>query len=211
MTEFDGWLENATRRLSKGSALKVRAEIEEHYELAKETAINHGAEGDEAGRIALRDLGGAGEANCAYRKVLLTAAEAASLCESNLEARAICSRPWLKWTALSLPGALLVISVAALLMHQDGVATGSLLAGLLMAIAFIVPFLPVYTIKRGRIVRGIRWAVMICAMALLFERNAMQWSWLLAPCFWPMIRTEWTRTSIRRKLPVAEWPKQLYL
>jgi hypothetical protein len=85
------------------------------------------------------------------------------------------------------------------------------LAGLLGALAFIVPFLPVYTIKRGRIVRGIRWAVMICAMVLLFGKNALQWSWLLAPCFWPMIRTEWTRISIRRKLPIAEWPKQLYL
>ena len=36
-------------------------------------------------------------------------------------------------------------------------------------------------------------------------------SWLLISCLWLVARIEWTRVSIRRKLPVAEWPKQLYL
>jgi hypothetical protein len=211
MTELNSWLEKATHCLSKDSALKVRMEIEEHYELARETAIGRGAGPEEASRIALRELGDAREANHAYRKVLLTSAEAALLRESNFEARAICSNPWLKWTALTLPGALLLASVAALLFHNPEVAMGSLLAGLLMALTFIVPFLPVYTRERGRIVRGVRWALLVCAMALLFGKDASHWSWLLASCFWPMIWTEWRRISIRRKLPVAEWPKQLYL
>jgi hypothetical protein len=210
MTELNGWLEKATRRLSKDSAAKVRAEIEEHYESAREAEISCGASMEEASRIALRQLGDPREANCAYRKVLLTSAEARLLHESNFEVRAICSRPWLKWTSLSLPGVMLLGSVAALLMHQPRVAMGSLLAGLLMALAFIVPFLPVYTRKRGRIVRGLRWALLVCVITLAFGTSATQWSWLLA-CFWPIIWAEWMRFSIRRKLPVTEWPKQLYL
>ncbi len=142
---------------------------------------------------------------------MLTSAEAALLRKSNLEARAICSNPWLKWTVLTLPGALLLASVAAQLMHQPGVAAGSLLAGLLMSLTFIVPFLPVYTRGRGRVVRGMRWALLVCAVGLLFGTSALNWSWLLACCFWPMISTEMRRIAIRRKLPVVEWPKQLYL
>jgi hypothetical protein len=40
---------------------------------------------------------------------------------------------------------------------------------------------------------------------------AFQWSWLLIACLWPVAQVEWTRISIRRKLPVAKWPRQLYL
>ena len=211
MNELNDWLKNATRCLSKDSASKVRAEIEEHYELARETAIECGASAEEASLIALRELGDASEANRAYRKVMLTSTEARLLRESNLEARAICARPLLKWTALSLPGVLLLASVAALLLHQPGVATGALLAGLLMALTFIVPFMPVYTRKRGRIVRCLRWALLVFALGLLFGKDARHWAWLLSTCFWPMIWSELKRISIRRKLPVAEWPKQLYL
>ncbi len=211
MNELNDWLKIATRCLSTDSVLKVRSEIEEHYQLARETAIERGAGVEEAGGIALRELGDAGEANSAYRRVMLSSTEARLLRESNLEARAICARPLLKWTALSLPGVLLLASVAALIMHQPGVAIGSLLAGLMMALTFIVPFMPVYTLERGRIVRGVRWALLVFSLGLLFGKDASHWAWLLTTCFWPMIWTEWKRISIRRKLPVAEWPKQLYL
>jgi hypothetical protein len=211
MNELNDWLKRATRCLSKDSGEKVRTEIEEHFDLASEAAIKCGASAEEASRIALRELGDADEANRAYRRVMLTSTEAKLLRESNLEARAICTRPLLKWTALSLPGVLLLASVVALIMHNPNVAIGSLLAGLLMALTFIAPFLPVYTRKRGLMVRGVRWALLVFALLLLFGKDARQWSWLLATCFWPMIWTEWKRISIRRKLPVAEWPKQLYL
>lgn len=40
----------------------------------------------------------------------------------------------------------------------------------------------------------------------------MRGSWLmLISCAWPLLWVEWTLFSLRRKLPVAEWPKQLYL
>ncbi len=211
MNELNTWLNNATRCLSTDAAMKVRSEIEEHYELARETAIERGAGVEEASRIALRELGDAGEANRAYRRVMLTSTEARLLRESNLEARAICARPLLKWTALSLPGVLLLASVAALIMHQPNFAIGSLLAGLIMALTFIVPFMPVYTVERGRIVRGVRWALLVCMIVLPFGTDVLHWSWLLAVCFWPIVQTEWRRISIRRKLPIAEWPKQLYL
>lgn len=211
MTELNLWLAKATHRLSKDSALKVRAEIEQHYEMAREAAISRGVPPEEASRIALCELGDAREANCAYRKVMLTSAEARLLRESNLESRAVCSNPWLKWTALSLPGIMLLAAVAALLEHKPDVVMGALLAALLMALTFIVPFMPVYTRQRGRVVRIVRWAILAYAMALIFGKGALSWSWLLAACFWPIISNELRRISIRRKLPIAEWPKQLYL
>jgi hypothetical protein len=39
----------------------------------------------------------------------------------------------------------------------------------------------------------------------------VQSSWLLFSSLWIIVWTERTRASIRRKLPVAAWPKQLYL
>ena len=30
-------------------------------------------------------------------------------------------------------------------------------------------------------------------------------------CFYPVFYTEWKRIMIRRKLPIGQWPKQLYL
>ena len=49
------------------------------------------------------------------------------------------------------------------------------------------------------------------ALALPFGPNTLKWSWLLISCLWPVFWVEWTRASIRRKLQVADWPKQLYL
>ena len=95
MTRLDGWLEQATRRLSKNSAAQVRAEIQEHYASSREDAISGGATADEADRLAVSALGDAKVANREYRNVLLTAGEARMLRDARWEARAVCSRPWL--------------------------------------------------------------------------------------------------------------------
>jgi len=68
ITSFDQWLSDATRGLSEESAAQVRAEIQQHYDSARE------AGGDAADVI--RALGDPRTANRAYRKVLLTEREA---------------------------------------------------------------------------------------------------------------------------------------
>jgi hypothetical protein len=219
MTRLDGWLKQATRRLSQESVAQVRAEIQEHYESAREAAMIAGAAAevtpemtaDEADRRAVADLGDAGAANCRYRKVLLTAAEARLLREGNWEARAICSRAWMKRTLVILPLAALIAATIAFLLGAIEVARILMVPGLGMGSLFAVPMFPVYTPARSRIYRVVKWAVMIGMFALAFGADTLKWSWLLICCLWPVFQVEWTRASIRRKLQVEEWPRQLYL
>jgi hypothetical protein len=97
MTALEIWLRRATRCLSAHSAAQVRSEIEEHYESAREIAIDSGATLDEAGGTVVSSLGDARTANRQYRKVLLTATEARMLSDAQWESRAVCARPWLVW------------------------------------------------------------------------------------------------------------------
>lgn len=83
--------------------------------------------------------------------------------------------------------------------------------GALMGVLFLTPFLPIYTPLRGRVFRLIKWTLILGGIVLLFGRDALDWSWLLACCIFPIIWTEWKRMMIRRKLPIGQWPKQLYL
>jgi hypothetical protein len=211
MTGLDSWLKQATRHLSKDSAAQVRTEIQDHYASARETAMGDGATVDEADRLALTALVDAKAANCQYRNVLLTSAEARMLREGNWEARAVCSRPWLKWLLLAVPAAALLAATALFLTGAISTARVLLVGGIGMGLLFAAPFLPVYTPSRGRLFRRVKWVVLIGMLVLAFGPDALKWSWLPASCLWPMAWIEWTRISIRRKLRVAEWPKQLYL
>jgi hypothetical protein len=211
MTRLDGWLKQATRHLSQDSAAQVRAEIREHYESAREAAMSGGATADDADQQAIATLGDARTANCQYRNVLLTAAEARLLRQGNWEARAICSRVWLKWILVALPLAALIAATVFLLMGAVETARILLVSGIGMGILFAAPMFPVYTPSRSRIYRIVKWLVMIAILALAFGPDALKWSWLLISCLWPVFWIERTRSSIRRKMRVAEWPKQLYL
>lgn len=206
MTVLDGWLKQATRHLSKDSVAQVRTEIQEHYESTRDAAMNGGATADEADGLALGALGDAGAANCQYRKVLLTAAEARLLAGGNCEAQAFCSRPFLRWLLLAMPMAAMFAATAFFIRGEIATA-GTLLAGAIaLAVVFAGPFLPVYTPLRARILRCVKWIVLSGTLAFAF-----QWSWLFISCIWPLAWIELMRISIRRKLPVAQWPKQLYL
>lgn len=211
MTNLDNWLNQAVRRLSKDSAEVVRREIYEHYDAAQEAALNSGIDPQNADAIALQALGDPCVANRQYRKVLLTSSEAAVLRQSNAESRMICSNKWVKWMLLSTPGTLLLLSAIFLAMHQTNLARGVLVVGALMAILFTAPFLPIYTLNRGRIFRTIKWTIMIGSIFLLFGKDSLNWSWLTSCCFYPAFYTELKRMTIRRKLPIGQWPKQLYL
>jgi hypothetical protein len=211
MTRLDAWLKQATRHLSQDSSAQVRTEIEEHYALAHESAQSAGATADEADQQAVAALGNAGTANCQYRKVLLTSAEARILRQGNWEARAICSRVWLKQTLVASSFAALIGAEMFFLSGATATARMLLISGLGMGLLFAAPMLPVYTPSRARIYRVVKWLAMIAMLALAFGANMLQWSWLLISCLWPVFWIESRRASIRRKLRVEDWPRQLYL
>jgi len=215
MTGLDIWLKQATRCLSTDSVTQVECEIREHYESAREAAMTMpgGATMNdaEADRLAVAALGDPKAANRQYRKVFLTSVEAKMLREGNWEARAVCSRAWLRWLLLALPAAALWGSAALVLTGSRELARTLLVGGMTMLVVLGVPFLPVYTPARARVFRRVKWLMFLATFALVFGKDLLGWSWLLAACVWPIFWVEWTRISIRRKLPAAQWPKQLYL
>lgn len=211
MTRLDSWLKQATRRLSRNSAAQVRAEIQEHYESAREAAMNGGATADHADQQAVVALGDARTANCQYRKVLLTATEARMLRQGNWEARAICSRAWLKKTLVTMSFAALIAAEIFFVRGAAEIARILFVSGLGMGILFAAPMFPVYTPSRSRVYRGLKYVVVVAMLSLVFGQDALKYSWLLISCLWPFFWVESTRASLRRKLRVADWPKQLYL
>jgi hypothetical protein len=208
MSRLENWLKRAVRHLSKDSAAQVRSEIQEHYESAREAALSRGATTEEADRSAVAALGDARTANAQYRRVLLTAAEARMLREGNWEARTVCSRPWLKGLLLAVPAAALTASTACFVSGAMVAARALLAGGIVFALLLVPPFLPIYTPARARVYRGIKWVVLVGVLGLAFSPDV---KWSLLTCLWIVGWIEWTRTSIRRKLPVEKWPKQLYL
>ena len=211
MAELANWLKQATRCLAKDSATQVRIEIREHYDSAREAAIRDGATADDASQFAVTSLGDAKAANREYRKVLLTSPEAKMLGEGNWEARAFCARPWLKWLLAAVPLAALLAAIALFLTGGFALARALFLGAIATGVLFAAPFLPIYTPSRARVFRVAKWGALIAVFWLAFAPDSLQWFWLLASCLWIPAWTEWTRFSIRRKMPVEKWPKQLYL
>ncbi len=185
MTQLDTWLNRATRRLSAESAAQVRAEIAEHYEAALQAAMASGASFEEASRSSLAALGNAGTANCQYRRVLLTSAEASLLRQGEREAKSICSRPWIKVLLFGAPALALWTSAALFLRGSYEFARTLLACGVTMLIIFGVPFLPIYTASRARIFRWVKWATLAVTFTIVFGKHALDWSWLLACSVWP--------------------------
>jgi hypothetical protein len=211
MTGLDNWLTQATRCLAKDAVAQVRTEIREHYESARDAAIANGATPQDAERLAVNALGDARVANCQYRRVLLTSAEARMLRQGNWEAHAVCSRPWLKSLALAAPLAIVAASAALFFTGHGAVARDVLLCGMGMSPFVAAILLRIDTAARGRVFRCGKWIALTGAVVLLFGPDALKWSWLLISCLGPLAVTEWTRGSIRRKLPVKAWPRHLYL
>ena len=211
MTRLDAWLEQATCKLSRDSAAQVRTEIQEHYESARGDAVSKGATIDDADRLAVAALGDAKTANRQYRNVLLTSEEARVLRDAKWEAQAFCSRGWLKRLVIAI--SLIAVFAAAAFFRAGAIGTARMLliGGTGIGFLFALSYLPVYTPSRGRIVRCVKWAVLVATLALAFAPLGLKWFWLLLCCLWPMAWIEWTRISIRRKLPPAQWPKPLYL
>src|ERR1700730_16807436 len=130
MTRLESWLKQATRYLAQDSAAQVRAEIQEHYDSAREAAISAGATADQADQQAVSALGNAGTANCQYRKVLLTSAEARMLRQGITDGRASCARRWLKQALFALPLAAVIGAAVFFLLGAAGIARILLVSGL---------------------------------------------------------------------------------
>jgi len=209
--QLEMWLKRATLHLSRDAVAQVRTEISEHYDDALESATAGGASVDEGDHVAMAALGDAGVANREYRKVLLTSGEARLLREGNWEARAIGSHRWLKHLLVAMPAAAVLGGLVLLLAGATGVAQVLLAGGLGIGIVFAGTLLPMYTAGRSLAFRIVKWTVLAGILVLAFWPLGLQWSWLLVSCLWPMAWAEWTRASIRRKLPVTKWPKQLYM
>jgi hypothetical protein len=211
MTGLDRWLKQATRHLSKDSSTQVRCEIQAHYDSAREAAMNNSATADEADRTAVAALGDAKVANCQYRRVLLTSAEAKVLGEGNWEARAVCSRSWLRRLGLATSVAALLGACAFFLTGTTAIAWTLVVGAIGIGFIFVAPLLPIYTPARGRVFRIVKWVVFLGILGMAFRPETLKWSWLWVSCLWPSVWIEIARASIRRKLPVGQWPKQLYL
>ena len=112
------------------------------------------------------------------------------------------------WLVLAVP---VVTATALFLTGRVAFARDVLIGGIGMSPLLAAPFLPIYTPSRGRIFRRVKWMAMTGALALVFGPLALKLSWLLISCLCPLALNEWKRASIRRKLPVAAWPKHLYL
>ncbi|HEY1576707.1 MAG TPA: hypothetical protein VGF82_06495 [Terracidiphilus sp.] len=82
---------------------------------------------------------------------------------------------------------------------------------LMIGLLFVGPLLPIYTPSRSRVFRGVKYALIIGALAMVFGRDSLRMSWLLLSCLWPIAWIEWRRAVIRRKLPATAWPRQLFL
>jgi hypothetical protein len=70
--------------------------------------------------------------------------------------------------------------------------------------------LPIHTAQRSRLCRIVRWSAMAVAAVLpLFYHARIPW---MGAAFlaWIFVLIDWRNISIRRKLPVSEWPKGLY-
>jgi hypothetical protein len=211
MRGLDLWLKQATRGLSAESSARVLVEIHQHYESARDAAIESGVPADQAEPAALAALGDAGAANREYRKVLLTSAEARLLREGHWEARAVCSRPQVRALSRWVPAAMVAAAAILFAFGDAGTARILLVAGIGFGFLLLAPRLPVFTPSRSRIVRYAKWITLAAMPVAAFGQDWVKYSWLAIACLWPVAWVEWTRHSIRRKLPAAQWPKHLYL
>jgi hypothetical protein len=143
--------------------------------------------------------------------VLLTRDEARILREGDWESRLVCANSYGKALMILLPS--LAIGAGAILLslgHEEG-GWNFLMAGIGIGLTVLAGLLGLQKIQKGRIFRILRW-VMVSAVVLgIFGKDALRLSWLLIPSVWPLAWIEWRRHTIRRKLPVAMWPKHLYL
>lgn len=228
MTPLERWLVAATHNLSAESAAQVRAEIREHYQSAYEAGLVLGSPSQEADLAAVMALGDARSVNRQYRRVLLTAREAKrlhwiSFDPSSSPPRRVTTGEWAaqlltgeadlmydlanyagpgKWAVrLLIAGDAAVLALSAW-KYPDFRYLGAVLVGLLLS-----GWLPVDTEARGRRYRWIKWTALIGGAALAGWHGK---PWAPLAVLFLAAYSDYLGMSIRRKLPIDRWPKQLY-
>jgi hypothetical protein len=204
MTPLDNWLSAATHGLSAESTAQVRAEIREHYQSGYEAALDLGVPSPEAELTAVTALGDPISANRQYRRVLLTAREANVLFYMTFDSSCL-PAPRVtagKWLARMLVAEAVAGIALASWKDPTGWYLGAVLVGLLLA-----GLLPVDTLARGRTYRWAKWTALIGGAALTGWYGT---PWAPLAVLLVSAHFDYFRMSIRRKLPVNQWPKGLY-
>lgn len=211
MTGIDLWLQQASRRLSRESAAQVESEIRAHYESAREASLSSGASPEQADRSALAALGDPKAANCEYRKTLLTKAEARMFAQGSWETATVCANRRVRVVAFSIPGLFLIAAAVCFFFRAFDIVGMLSRAGIDLAALFLLYFLPVHTPSRSRLARYARWLLLAALPFIVLGSDTLRLGWLFIGPVWAVASTEWTRASIRRKLPISRWPRHLYL
>ena len=200
---LEAWLTKATRDLSAESVAEVRTEIGAHYEDAYEEATAHGSHPDEAERNAVASLGGPWSANREYRRVLLTAREAAVL--QNLRRLSESDEAELQKPRWLASVAVVAFCILAALLAVS--MTGIVSAGIILFLGDRT-FIPINTPRRGRIYRTARW-IWLITVAYATYRVGPVWYCLVLCGLLVWAYGEYSLFSIRRKIPVEQWPTRL--
>lgn len=210
MTNLEKWLEVATRGLSTESVARVRAEISDHYELAYEAAIANGANAEQADSAVIAALGDAKSENREYRRVFLTVWEQRLL--DSMRGKFPSLPPWRVKLGKALAAILMIeaLGIMATLLYKDPSRAPVLFFWIpMIAIPLIARVLPISTPTRGRMYRVAQWGLLL-AGALIAIIFGAKYSAGFAGVFLSMAYFQRTYASIRRKLPLSQWPKQLY-
>ena len=200
MPTLEHWLDVATKGLCESAAERVRAEIGEHYASALESAVKRGVDSVEAERHAVAALGDAKTANREYRRVLITERE-----ENLLSSLGWGSRR--RQFGIMVLWALPLIVIRFWTSEADYILAALVTQGVLQTI-------PISSVRAAWVVRILRWAVMAAFYATLFARMLPKGMFPAVVMLWmPLVMAyhEYKLCVIRRKLPVEQWPRRLWV
>lgn len=197
---LDQWLDSATHGLSPESAARVRTEIQQHCEAARD-----------AGDAAVDALGDPQAANRQYRKVLLT------------ETEALLAPTLTKPTPVrAFNGAIYIVALALFVKWLSGKGSGAGFAPITVAIYSTMPlswFFPLNTPERTRLYLWIHAVRNVAVVALAWWYQGWIGAGLLgALCFALDYFVPYQRLQLFRKLdagqtyaPLAEEPELTHI
>lgn len=195
------WLSVATRGLCDSAAERIRAEIGEHIASAIESAGTADIDPLEAERQTVAALGDAKIANRQYRRVLLTEGEDALL-------RSLRSW-WVSWGWL-------LMGIPLLLMALALKNSGSIYVPAMVLMEGVLRTIPFRSIRAGSIVRVVRWGVLTIVLTMMavsysgaVEGIGMVGGVVYITVF--ILHREYKFSVLRRKVPVEQWPRWLWV
>ena len=202
-TPLDSWFLQASYKLTDESAQQVWAEIREHYDSACDAAIAKGASPKEADRLAVEELGDPQAANRQYRKVLLTVADLKWLERWRRSEQKLTFADL--WIPKNLDGLWIPFLFGLLFydLNEKYWALGALcvMVGAFRPARWGTP----WRIFKNRIVR---WFILLATCAVLLQVGHFKVCVVICAL---AVYVEYRDDSLRRKLPMAQWPKVMRL